>query len=77
MWPCGEHDIPPAVDAFESAVKALQTLYLEQTPLLTEDLTNNNVANAMFRELLEEKHKVETHQQLFDDLKYLRGLKQT
>ncbi|SSO51476.1 Phage-related protein, predicted endonuclease [Acinetobacter baumannii] len=68
---------PPAVDASESAVKALQASYLEQIPLLTEDLTNNNVANALFRELLEEKRKFETHQQLFDDLKYLRGLKLT
>lgn len=65
-----ENDIPPAVDASESAAKALQALYPEQTPLLTEDLTNNNVANTLFRELLAEKRKIETHQQLFDELKH-------
>ncbi|EHF3479142.1 MULTISPECIES: YqaJ viral recombinase family protein [Acinetobacter] len=70
FWQCVENDIPPAVDASESAAKALQALYPEQTPLLTEDLTNNNVANTLFRELLAEKRKIETHQQLFDELKH-------
>lgn len=69
FWQCVKNDIPPAVDASESAGKALQALYPEQTPLRTEDLTNNNTANALFRELLEEKRKIETHQQLFDELK--------
>ncbi|MCY3197904.1 YqaJ viral recombinase family protein [Acinetobacter baumannii] len=70
FWKCVEMDIPPAVDASESAGKALQALYPKQTPLLTEDFTDNEVANQLFNELLEEKRKIETHQQLFDELKH-------
>ncbi|MGC9659220.1 UNVERIFIED_CONTAM: YqaJ viral recombinase family protein [Acinetobacter pittii] len=70
FWKCVEMDIPPAVDASESAGKALQALYPEQTPLLTEDFTDNEIANQLFNELLEEKRKIETHQQLFDELKH-------
>ncbi|MFY5899624.1 YqaJ viral recombinase family nuclease [Acinetobacter pittii] len=70
FWKCVEMDIPPAVDASESAGKALQVLYPEQTPLLTEDFTDNEIANQLFNELLEEKRKIETHQQLFDELKH-------
>ncbi|MFV5344286.1 YqaJ viral recombinase family protein [Acinetobacter oleivorans] len=70
FWKCVEMDIPPAVDASESAGKALQVLYPEQTPLLTEDFTDNEIANQLFNDLLEEKRKIETHQQLFDELKH-------
>lgn len=70
FWKCVEMDIPPAVDASESAGKALQALYPEQTPLLTEDFTDNEVANQLFNELLEERRKIETHQQQFDELKH-------
>ncbi len=70
FWKCVEMDVPSAVDTSESAGKALQALYPEQTPLLTEDFTDNEIANQMFNELLEEKRKIETHQQLFDELKH-------
>ncbi len=70
FWKCVEMYIPPAVDASESAGKALQALYPEQTPLLTEDFTDNEIANQLFNELLEEKRNIEAHQQLFDELKH-------
>jgi hypothetical protein len=35
-------DIPPSVDASDSAAKALQQLYPEQIPLTVEDLTKMN-----------------------------------
>lgn len=70
FWKCVEKDIPPAVDASESAGKALQALYPEQPPLLTEDFTENETANQLFNELLEEMRKIETHQQLFNELKH-------
>jgi hypothetical protein len=38
-------DIPPSVDASDSAAKALQQLYPEQIPLTVEDLTQNEQAN--------------------------------
>lgn len=69
FWKCVEIDILP-VDVSESAGQALQALYPEQTPLLTEDFTDNEVANQLFNDLLEEKRKIETHQQLFDELKH-------
>lgn len=53
LWKCVEIDILP-VDVSESAGKALQALYPEQTPLLTEDFTDNETANQLFNELLEE-----------------------
>ncbi|MGQ1705168.1 YqaJ viral recombinase family nuclease [Acinetobacter baumannii] len=70
FWKCVEMDIPPAVDASESAGKALQALYPEQLLLLMEDLTDNQAANQLFNELLVEKRKIESHQQLFDELKH-------
>jgi predicted phage-related endonuclease len=41
FWQCVESDIPPSVDASDSAAKALQQLYPEQIPLM-EDLTQMN-----------------------------------
>lgn len=70
FWQCVESGIPPSVDASESAAKALQQLYPAQTPLLVEDLSKNEQANYLFNQLLEEKHKVDQHQQYFDELKH-------
>ncbi|MGB5886476.1 MAG: YqaJ viral recombinase family protein [Acinetobacter venetianus] len=70
FWECVEKDVPPDVDASDSAAKALQQLYPEQIPLLVEDLTQNEQANYLFNQLLEERHKVEQHQQYFDELKH-------
>jgi predicted phage-related endonuclease len=70
FWQCVESDIPPSVDASDSAAKALQQLYPEQIPLSVEDLTQNEQANYLFNQLLEERHKVEQHQQYFDELKH-------
>jgi predicted phage-related endonuclease len=70
FWQCVNQDIPPSVDASDSAAKALQQLYPEQIPLTVEDLTQNEQANYLFNQLLEERHKVEQHQQYFDELKH-------
>ncbi|MCH7310576.1 lambda-exonuclease family protein [Acinetobacter sp. ANC 4805] len=70
FWQCVETGIPPSVDASDSAAKALQQLYPAQTPLLVEDLTQNEQANYLFNQLLEERQKVEQHQQYFDELKH-------
>ncbi|RSN82859.1 YqaJ-like viral recombinase [Acinetobacter baumannii] len=70
FWECVEKDVPPDVDASESAAKALQQLYPEQIPLTVEDLTKNEQANYLFNQLIEERHKVEQHQQYFDELKH-------
>ena len=70
FWQCVETGIPPSVDASDSAAKALQQLYPEQIPLSVADLTQNEQANYLFNQLLEERHKVEQHQQYFDELKH-------
>jgi putative phage-type endonuclease len=43
FWECVENDVPPAVDASESAAKALQQLYPEHTPLSCVDLSEVNL----------------------------------
>ncbi|MEG2434292.1 MAG: YqaJ-like viral recombinase, partial [Acinetobacter sp.] len=70
FWQCVESDIPPSVDASESAAQALQQLYPQHVPLTAEDLTQNEQANYIFNQLLEEKHKLDQHQQYFDELKH-------
>ncbi|WP_436872521.1 YqaJ viral recombinase family protein [Acinetobacter haemolyticus] len=70
FWQCVETGIPPSVDASESAAKALKQLYPEHIPLSVEDQTQNEQANYLFRQLLQERHKVEQHQQYFDELKH-------
>lgn len=70
FWQCVEADIPPSVDASESAARALQQLYPQHVPLTVEDLSHNEHANYTFNQLLEEKHKLEQHQQYFDELKH-------
>ena len=70
FWQCVESGIPPSVDASDSAAKALQQLYPEQIPLTVEDLSQNEQANYLFNQLLEERHRLEQHQQYFDELKH-------
>lgn len=70
FWACVEKDIPPAVDASESAAQALQQLYPEQTPLSVTDLSQLQSANQLFDQLIEEKNRIEQHQNNFDELKH-------
>lgn len=70
FWACVENDLPPAVDASESAAQALQQLYPEQTPLSVTDLSQLESANQMFDQLIEEKNQIEQHQHNFDELKH-------
>jgi hypothetical protein len=42
-------DIPPAVDASESAARALQQLYPEHVPLTVEDLSHDETANLLLK----------------------------
>ncbi len=70
FWTCVENDIPPAVDASESAAQALQQLYPEQTPLSVTDLSQLQSANQLFDQLIEEKNQIEQHQHNFDELKH-------
>ena len=70
FWDCVENDTPPAVDASESAAKALQQLYPEHTPLSCVDLTEVKLANELFDQLIQEKQQLEQHQSQFDLLKH-------
>ena len=70
FWECVENDVPPAVDASESAAKALQQLYPEHTPLSCVDLTEVELANELFDQLIKEKQQIEQHQSQFDLLKH-------
>ena len=70
FWECVEKDIPPEADASESAAKALQQLYPEHTPLSCVDLTEVELANELFDQLIEEKNQIEQHQSQFDLLKH-------
>lgn len=64
FWQCVEKDIPPDVDASESAAKAIQQLYPQHVPLTVEDLSHNDQANQLFSQLLKERHHIEIHQNL-------------
>ncbi|MDH1799294.1 YqaJ viral recombinase family protein [Acinetobacter johnsonii] len=70
FWECVEKDIPPEADASESAAQALQQLYPEQTPLSVTDLSQLQSANQLFDQLIEEKNRIEQHQNNFDELKH-------
>ena len=70
FWECVENDIPPDVDASESAAKALQLLYPAHVPLSTTDLSEDVVANQDFEQLLKQRHLIEQHQASFDQLKH-------
>jgi putative phage-type endonuclease len=70
FWECVENDIPPDVDASESAAKALQLLYPAHVPLSTTDLSEDVAANQDFEQLLKQRHLIEQHQASFDQLKH-------
>jgi len=70
FWECVEKDIPPDVDASESAAKAIQQLYPQHVPLAVEDLSQNEKANRLFTQLIKEKHHIEIHQNNFDETKH-------
>ena len=70
FWECVEKDIPPDVDASESAAKALQLLYPVHVPLSTTDLSEDIAANQDFEQLLKQRHLIEQHQASFDQLKH-------
>ncbi|WEI12968.1 YqaJ viral recombinase family protein [Acinetobacter soli] len=70
FWACVENDVPPTVDASESAAQALQQLYPEHIPLSVTDLSQLESANQLFDQLIEEKNQIEQHQNNFDELKH-------
>jgi len=70
FWECVENDIPPDVDASESAAKALQLLYPAHVPLSTTDLSEDTKANQDFEQLLKQRHLIEQYQASFDQLKH-------
>jgi hypothetical protein len=55
-----ENDTPPSVDASESAAKAIQQLYPQHIPLTVEDLSQNEQANQLFAQLIQEKHQLKS-----------------
>ena len=75
FWECVEKDVPPDVDASESAAKALQLLYPGHIPLSTTDLSGDVTANQYFEQLLQQRHLLEKHQSSFDQLKHQIQLK--
>ncbi len=70
FWDCVEKDIPPDVDASESAAKALQQLYPEHVPLSTTDLSEDPIANQQFEQLIEARNQIEKNEERFDLLKH-------
>ena len=70
FWDCVEKDIPPSVDASESASKAIQQLYPTHVPLTVEDLSQNETANLMFDKLIKLKEEIQHKQERFDALKH-------
>lgn len=75
FWECVEKDVPPSVDASESAAKALQLLYPEHIPLTTTDLSNDDEANQQFTQLIQQRNLLVQHQEQFDLLKHQLQLK--
>lgn len=70
FWDCVERDIPPSVDASESAAKALQLLYPEHTPLETVDFSTLVGVDQLFSDLLLEEQHLAQHQTQYDELKH-------
>ena len=70
FWECVEKDIPPSVDASDSAAKAIQQLYPAHVPLTVEDLSHNENANLMFDQLIKMKEEIQHQQERFDQLKH-------
>jgi hypothetical protein len=50
------------VDASESAAKALQQLYPEHVPLSTTDLSEDELANQQFDQLIQARNQIDKHQ---------------
>jgi len=75
FWECVEKDVPPSVDASESAAKALQLLYPEHIPLTTTDLSHDDEANQQFTQLIQQRNLLAQHQEQFDLLKHQLQLK--
>ncbi|HQV26315.1 MAG TPA: YqaJ viral recombinase family protein [Acinetobacter sp.] len=70
FWNCVEKDVPPAVDASESAAKALQLLYPQHIPLQTVDLSGMSGIDQLFTDLLNEDKQLAHHQTKYDFLKH-------
>lgn len=70
FWNCVEKDIPPSVDASESAAKAIQQLYPAHIPLTVEDLSQNENANVLFNQLIQLKEELQQKQNRFDHIKH-------
>ena len=70
FWNCVEKDIPPSVDASESAAKALQILYPEHAPLETVDFSTLAGIDQLFTDLLQESQAITDHQTKYDYLKH-------
>lgn len=70
FWECVQTDIPPSVDASESAATAIQQLYPAHVPLTVEDLSHNENANRMFDQLIRLKEEIQHKQERFDQLKH-------
>lgn len=67
---CVEKDIPPAVDASDSAAKAIQQLYPAHLPLTVQDLSQNEQVNLLFDQLSQLKEELQYKQENFDLLKH-------
>jgi predicted phage-related endonuclease len=70
FWNCVENDIPPSVDASESAAKALQLLYPQHIPLQTVDFSTLEGVDQLFTDLLHEEKQLTDHQTKYDYLKH-------
>ena len=70
FWECVENDVPPSVDASESAAQAILQLYPAHIPLMVEDLSQNENANLMFDQLIKMKEEIQHKQERFDQLKH-------
>jgi predicted adenine nucleotide alpha hydrolase (AANH) superfamily ATPase len=64
-----EKDIPPSVMLLNQQPK-LYNNFIQSRSHYSRRSTQNEQANYLFNQLLEERHKVEQHQQYFDELKH-------
>lgn len=70
FWQCVEKDIPPPVDASESAGKALQLLYPSHTPMQSVDLSQQSDANQLFNQLIAVDDMIRQQQVKYDEIKH-------
>lgn len=70
FWNCVKNDIPPSVDASESAAKALQLLYPQHIPLQSIDFSRLEGVDQLFTDLLHEEQQLAQHQTKYDYLKH-------